>query len=161
MESTPSELASLTLVVDAFKWAQLKQDAVDSILDALGIEKDDFLRVLAAVSDKDWNATLEGWMIESKGATPAQKAKAAVARGVAQKAANLNSKPAEVASAAVPPHGHTTIGGLSKFKLNTVVNQASDVELIALDGKAIAVAYANYRVVFGTVPPPDEELTAE
>ena len=50
---------------------------------------------------------------------------------------------------------------MNKFKLNTVVNQASDVELVALDGKAITIAYASYRTVFGTVPPPDEELTVE
>ena len=98
-----------------------------------------------------------------KKATPAQRAKAAVARGAAFKATHgfalvSDSAPPAAAIVAAPPAG---VSGLNKFKMNTVVNQATDVELVTLDGKSIAGAYATYRAVFGTVPPPDEELTVE
>jgi len=50
---------------------------------------------------------------------------------------------------------------LTKFKLCQVTDQAMDVELVALDGAIIKAAYDRYRLVFGTMPPPNEELTNE
>ena len=50
---------------------------------------------------------------------------------------------------------------LTKFKLNSVVNQASEAELVVLDNSELKEAYGNYKRVFGVFPPPDEELTAE
>jgi len=64
-------------------------------------------------------------------------------------------------SAPVPPPVKPEPLPLTKFKLSQVVNQASDIELTALDGPAIKVAYDRYRAVFGTHPPPSEEITGE
>jgi hypothetical protein len=153
MEPTTAELELMKLAVDAFRWAQLKDEAVTALLSALGIETDDHVRVLAAVSAGDWESVLNDWK-----AAPALKAKAAIAWGAAKRASGVVSTSVGSGGTAVVP---AAIGGLSKFKLNTVVNQASDVELTALDGKSISVAYTNYRTAFGTDPPPDEELSVE
>ena len=156
MEPTPAELDVMKLAADAFRWAQLKDEAVTELLTTLGIEKDDFIRVLAAVSAEDWEVTMKEWK-----AALALKAKAAIAWGAAKRASGVVPTSAGSGGPAVVPATLTAVHGLSKFKLNTVVNQSSDVELTALDGKSISVAYANYRTAFGTVPPPDEELSVE
>ena len=168
-EPTKAELAVMKTAKDAWEWAQLKPDPINSLNELFGFEDDVHVRVLAAVTDTDFEKCMEKWVIDKSTnakATPAQKAKAAVARGAAYLAAygySLGSKPDSKALALTgsSPAPVTGVGSLNKFKMNTVVNQASDVELVALDGKAIAVAYASYRTVFGTVPPPDEELTVE
>ncbi len=125
-------------------------------MEALGIEDTDFIRVLAAITEKDFEDALR-----SKSLAPAIKAKVAVAWGAAKFVAGGGAKPGPSGGPAAHSLGASAVNGLSKFKLNTVVNQSSDVELISLDGKSLAVAYANFKAVLGTVPPPDEELTAE
>jgi len=55
----------------------------------------------------------------------------------------------------------TDVSSLGKFKMSHVVSQSSDVELVALDGAAIKSAYDRYKTVFGTLPPPQEELSTE
>jgi hypothetical protein len=51
--------------------------------------------------------------------------------------------------------------GINRFKLSSVANQASDVELTVLEGAVLKGAYATYKKVFGVHPAPDEELSGE
>ena len=139
----------MTLARGAFAWAQLGGDSTKLVMVALGLDDADHLRVLAAFKEQDFEVALA----EDKFA-PAIKAKVAVAWGAAKFVVYGGPKPGPVGSVA-------TSSGLTKFKLNTVVNQSSDVELVSLDGKSLAVAYTNFKAVFGTVPPPDQELTGE
>ena len=77
MEPTPVEMQSV------FLWAQLKGDPLQELLNILGVEVDDHPRVLAALSESDWDDAISKWSALAKPATPAQKAKAVVARGAA------------------------------------------------------------------------------
>ncbi len=143
-------------ISDVFVWANLKDTARVYLINAMGAEDDDHVRVLANVSDTDWQKLLAAWT----DATPAQKSKAGVARGAAYLAATGTSLPVPVAVVAAPPAA-VVKSVMNKFKLSSVINQSSDIELVALDGKDISTAYANYKAVFGTHPAPDEELTVE
>ena len=134
----------------------------DDLVLCLGIESDDHVQVLAGMSDAMWTNVMSSWRVGSKEATPAQKSKAGVARCAAFLAATGKSLSEAVVALAVPaPATPVTKNVMNKFKLSNVVNQSSDIELVALDGKDIATAYANYKLVFGTHPPPDQELTIE
>ena len=160
------ELTAMKTVIDVLEWAQLKDEASDSMVLTLGIESNDHLRVLAGISDASWTSFLGSWKVGSKEATPAQKSKAGVARGAAFLAATGKSLAVAAVTTLATPGGSvppTPVAKnvMNKFKLSNVVNQTSDIELVVLDSKDIATAYASYKAVFGTHPPPDQELTVE
>ena len=170
MEPTPAQLKDFNLVSDIMEWAQLKGDAAKGLLDVLGLEESDHVRVMAAVSDDDWKESIGRWRVGNADATPAQRAKAVVARGAAYLAATGRRLGVQVqqplslrlATGAMPLEaGPSSASSLTRFKFNTVINQASEVELTVLEGDAIKVAYVNYKAIFGTFPPPGEELTTE
>ena len=161
MEPTSEEIKNIKTVVDALKWAQLKDEPIEKLLEAIGAEDTDHVRVLVGITGADWSSIMASW----KDATPAQRSKAGVARGAALVVLGLSLPPTVATGPVVGPGlGSTTSvpkNAINKFKLSSVTNQASDTELVALDGKDIAVAYGSYKIVFGTHPPPEEELTTE
>ena len=115
MEPTSLELTSIKTVVDALKWAQLKPDAIASLVEAMGAEDTDHVRVLAGMADAGWTKLMESWKIANKEATPAQRSKAGVARGAAFLAATgLRLPVAGVAAGPVPVVKNV----MNKFKLS-------------------------------------------
>jgi hypothetical protein len=161
MDPTPAQLSSYTTVMDFFTWSQLEPKVVTAVTKALGIEEADHYRVLAMISDSDFAEVLASLKTDGVLAAPALRAKTVMARGAAYFAV-YGKRLGEVVpltAAAVVPSKVSPV--MNKFKLNTVTNQSSDVELVVLDGGAIREAYIAYRNVFGVFPPPDEELTAE
>ena len=83
MEPTPVEMESFKTVLSVCAWAQLNGEPLQKLLYILGIEDNDHPRVLAAVSDKDWDEAISKWSALAKPASLALKAKAVVARGAA------------------------------------------------------------------------------
>ena len=83
MEPTPVEMQSFTTVESVFVWAQLKGEPLQKLLYILGVEDDDHPRVLAAVSEADWDGAIAKWSALAKPASPALKAKTVVASGAA------------------------------------------------------------------------------
>ena len=81
MEPTPVEMQSFTTQQSVFLSAQLKGDPLQELLNILGVEVDDHPRVLAALSESDWDDAISKWSALAKPATPAQRAKAVFARG--------------------------------------------------------------------------------
>ena len=102
-------------------------------LSLLGIEPTDHPRILASISDDDWAESMRNWEVGETKAAPALKAKAAVSRGAAVLLATgkrLGEPPAPPPVAApVPEPMASPSVALSKFKLNTITSQTSDVEL--------------------------------
>ena len=84
MEPTLVEMQSYTTVQSVFLWAQLKGDPLQALLNILGVEVDDHLGVLAALSEADWDDAVAKWSALAKPATLALKAKAVVAREARQ-----------------------------------------------------------------------------
>ena len=120
----------------------------------------DHPRVLAAVSEADWDEAISKWSALAKPASPALKAKAVVAKGAAVlKTTGLRVGEQAPVSSIVP--SMSTGSGLGKFNFNTVTNQSSEVVMSVLEAGELKVAYDNYKAVFGVVPPVEEELTAE
>ena len=153
MEPTPVEMQSFTTVQSVFLWAQLKGDPLQKLLYILGVEVDDHPRVLAAVSESDWDDAISKWSAVSKPASPAQKAKAVVAKGTTVlKTTGLRVGEQVAVTSTVP--NVSTGSGLGKFNFNTVTNRSSEAG-------ELKVAYDNYKAVFGVLPPVEEELTAE
>ena len=160
MEPTPVEMQSFTTVESVFLWAQLKGETLQKLLYILGVEDDDHPRVLAAVSETDWDEAISKWSALANPASPALKAKAVVAKGAAVlKTTGLRVGEQAPVSSIVP--SMSTGSGLGKFNFNTVTNQSSEVVMSVLEAGELKVAYDNYRAVFGVVPPVEEELTAE
>ena len=160
MEPTPVEMQSFTTVESVFVWAQLKGEPLQKLLYILGVEDDDHPRVLAAVSEADWDGAISKWSALAKPASPALKAKAVVAKGAAVlKTTGLRVGEQAPVSSIVP--NMSTGSGLGKFNFNTVTNQSSEVVMSVLEAGELKVAYDNYKAVFGVVPPVEEELTAE
>ena len=160
MEPTPVEMQSFTTVESVFVWAQLKGEPLQKLLYILGVEDDDHPRVLAAVSEADWDGAISKWSALAKPASPALKAKAVVAKGAAVlKTTGLRVGEQAPVSSIVP--NMSTGSGLGKFNFNTVTNQSSEVVMSVLEAGELKVAYNNYKAVFGVVPPVEEELTAE
>ena len=160
MEPTPVEMQSFTTVQSVFLWAQLKGDPLQELLNILGVEVDDHPRVLAALSESDWDDAISKWSALAKPATPAQRAKAVVARGAAVlKTTGLRVGEQVAVTSNVP--NVSTGSGLGKFNFNTVTNQSSEVVMSVLEAGELKVAYDNYKAVFGVFPPVEEELTAE
>ena len=89
MEPTSEELLTIKTVVDAFQWAQLKDEAIKTLLAAMGAEDGDHVRVLAGVSDADWSLIMASW----RDATPAQRSKASVGRGAVFTALGVSRPP--------------------------------------------------------------------
>ena len=156
MEPTPAQLKDFSVVSDIMEWAQLKDAAAKGLLDVLGLEESDHIRVMAALSDDDWKESIGRWRVGNADATPAQRAKAVVARGAAYLAATGRRLGVQVqqplslrlATGAMPLEaGPSSASSLTRFKLNTVINQASEVELTVLEGDAIKVAYVNYKAI--------------
>ena len=83
IEPTPVEMQSFTTVESVFLWAQLKGESLQKLLYILGVEDDDHPRVLAAVSEADWDEAISKWSALANPASPALKAKAVVAKGAA------------------------------------------------------------------------------
>ena len=83
MEPTLVEMQSFTIVEPVFVWAQLEGEPLQKLLYILGVEDDDHPRVLAAVSEADWDGAISKWSALAKPASPALKAKAVVAKGAA------------------------------------------------------------------------------
>ena len=160
MEPTPVEMQSFTTVESVFLWAQLKGETLQKLLYILGVEDDDHPRVLAAVSEADWDEAISKWSALANPASPALKAKAVVAKGAAVlKTTGLRVGEQAPVSSIVP--SMSTGSGLGKFNFNTVTNQSSEVVMSVLEAGELKVAYDNYRAVFVVVPPVEEELTAE
>ena len=160
MEPTPVEMESLKTVQSVCAWAQLYGEQLQTLLYILGIEDNDHPRVLAAVSDKDWDEAISKWSALAKPASPALKAKAVVARGAAvlkTTGVRIGEQTPESSSASSMATG----SGLGKFNFNTVTNQSSEVVMSVLEASELKVAYDNYKAVFGVVPQVEEELTAE
>ncbi len=160
MEPTPVEMQSFTTVQSVCAWAQLKGEPLQKLLYILGIEDNDHPRVLAAVSEADWDEAISKWSALAKPASPALKAKAVVAKGAAVlKTTGLRVGEQAPVSSIVPSMSNGS--GLGKFNFNTVTNQSSEVVMSVLEAGELKVAYDNYKAVFGVVPPVEEELTAE
>ena len=130
------------------------------MLNILGVEVDDHPRVLAALSESDWDDAISKWSALAKPATPAQRAKAVVARGAAVLNTTGLRVGEQVAVTSNVPNVSTG-SGLGKFNFNTVTNQSSDVVMSVLEAGELKVAYDTYKAVFGVFPPVEEELTAE
>ena len=137
MEPTPAQTASFTTVKDERAWAQIKPDAMASMYSALGFEDTDHYRVLGMISDSDFEKFLKDFKVAEDMATPALRAKAVLARGAAffiTTGKRLGATfPEEVSSPLAKPAPVMT-----KFKLSSVTNQASEIELVALDGSPSA-----------------------
>ena len=73
MEPTLVEMQSFTTVQSVFLWAQLKGDPLQELSNILAVEVDDHPRVLAALSESDWDDAISKWSALAKPATPAQK----------------------------------------------------------------------------------------
>ena len=160
MEPTPVEMESFKTVQSVCAWAQLYGEPLQKLLYILGIEDNDHPRVLAAVSNKDWDEAISKWSALAKPASPALKAKAVVARGAAvlkTTGVRIGEQTSENSSASSMATG----SGLGKFNFNTVTNQSSEVVMSVLEASELKVAYDNYKAVFGVVPQVEEELTAE
>ena len=158
MEPTPVEMQSFTTVESVFLWAQLKGETLQKLLYILGVEDDDHPRVLAAVSETDWDEAISKWSALANPASPALKAKAVVAKGAAVlKTTGLRVGEQAPVCSIVP--SMSAGSGLGKFNFNTVTNQSSEVVMSVLEAGELKVAYDNYRAVFGVVPPVEEELT--
>eukprot|EP00972_Heterocapsa_arctica_P005464 807194-Heterocapsa_arctica.AAC.1 len=75
--------------------------------------------------------------------------------------ANVDREAGGLAAALVPAPIVAGPSGINRFKLSAVANQASDVELTVLEGPLLKEAYAQYKMIFGVHPSPDEELSGE
>ena len=58
MEPTLVEMQSFTTVLSVCAWAQLKGEPLQKLLYIFGIEDNDHPRVLAAVSETDWDEAI-------------------------------------------------------------------------------------------------------
>ena len=126
----------------------------------LTVEVDDHPRVLAALSESDWDDAISKWSALAKLATLAQRAKAVVAREAAVlKTSGLRVGEQVAVTSTVP--NVSTGSGLGKFNFNIVTNQSSEVVMSVLEAGELKVAYDNYKAVFGVFLPVEEELTAE
>ena len=123
-------------------------------LNILDVDVDDHPRVLAALSESDWDDAISKWSTLDKPATPAQKVKAVAA---VLKTTCLRVGEQVVVASTVP--NVSTGSGLGNFKFNTVTNQSSEV--VVLEANELMVAHDNYKAVFGVFPPAEEELTTE
>ena len=105
-------------------------------------------RVLAALSESDWDDAISKWSAHAKPATPAQRAKAVVARGAAVlKTTGLRVGEQVAVTSTVP--NVSTGSGLGKFNFNTVTNQSSEVVMSVLEAGELKVANDNCKAVFG------------
>ena len=139
MEPTPVEMHSFTTVQSVFVWAQLKGEPLQKLLYILGVEDDDHPRVLAAVSEADWDEAISKWSELAKPASPALKAKAVVAKGAAVlKTTGLRVGEQTPVTSTVP--NMSTGSGLGKFNFNTVTNQSSEVVMSVLEAGELKVA---------------------
>jgi hypothetical protein len=121
MEPTSAQILMFNTVNDIFDWAQLRIEAFTALTEALGIE--DKERVLASISEADFNEVINNLKVDDKPATPAVKAKVVVARGAGFFAATgkrLGQVPPEAQVAMVAPA--KTLNALMKFKFNTVLD---------------------------------------
>ena len=140
--------------------AHLKGDPLQELLNILGVEVDDHPRVLAALSESGWCDAISKWSALAKPATPAQQAKAVVAREAAVLKSSGLRVGEQVAVTSIVPNVSTG-SGLGKFNFNIVTNQCSEVVMSVLEAGELKVAYDSYKAVFGVFPPAEEELTAE
>lgn len=178
MEPSAEELERMATVGAILTWAQIPGPPATatspqaSLLALLGAAVTDHPRVVAAIPEGEFTALVSTWQVDETAASPALRAKAENVGLAARvktgkilpveerRAAEQAAAKAAAAKAASPPVVATHTG-IAKFKMSSVANQTSDVELTILEGDKIKEAYENYRRIFGDVPPPDEELSTE
>ena len=69
MEPTPVEMQSFETVLSVFLWTQLKGDPLQALLNILGVEVDVHARVLATLSESDWDDAIAKWSTPAKAGT--------------------------------------------------------------------------------------------
>ena len=191
MDPTREELDSMVNIDNAADWAELPHRPIESeapdsprgsFFSHLGATPTTRIRTVAAIPEQEFQATVEAWQF--KGAKPntilrasaglvgmacrmaagiqPTHAQALVTQSLAEQAAQLQWRATIAQQAmAAPPQAQRPSGNSVKIKLATVVDQANDNEVEAMEGAQIKAAYATYASKQGDVPPPQEDLTTE
>ena len=87
IEPTAGELLTMKTVGDVFTWAGITGDFADAVVQALGAQREDLVRVLAGIEKADVDDTKATLKIGETKLAPAQKGKLEVAWRAARIAA--------------------------------------------------------------------------
>jgi len=164
---------TLTTMVALCDWAGLKPTDRDAAFAAWGMTPEMPPSTVAAIPMSDYQAAVGEVRVSDAPLPLAAKGTLYTIRLVARCLCQLDPWPEDAAAAtAASASAHTTalalpgsvvanIACVERFKLNTVSDQTSDVELAILPDSRVVQLYDNYREKTGGMPPADEDPSAQ
>ena len=190
-EPTHDELAAMNTIDDVADWAELghrphgeeaPMSPRGSLYEAIGVVGTNKPRMMAAIPEADIASAVSNWTIGGKPPNAALRAcagmmgaacrlAAGVARtrpAVAAEVAEFNARKIKemelqtrLAEATAVGSNGTGVNSNSKVKLCTVVDQANDTEVAKLPKQIVDACYDKYKSIYGDVPCPEEDVTAD
>ena len=170
MDPTAEELSKIKFIKDAFAWAGAVDPALAAVLAKLGATGDEPVRLLGLLPEDDFRELVQSAKVRVVDGEaevvlkPLQRNCCIVSGRVARLACGAGtaaSATGNAGAAAAPQVGAGGGVGINRFKFSAVVDQASDVEMTVLDGHSLKGAYVEYKRVFGSYPPEEEELSSQ
>ena len=152
MEPTPAQMEHSSRARDVLLWSQLPEEVTTSSCSWLqSVRTPQTTRVLAPISDGDWEEVIITWDVDE--ARPAAV--------VCAHLAHTRRHESTHSPTALDPCLERTggrLGCLGQFVLNTVTNPAFETALTAVGGDEISATYAINKDRFGISPTTEEEL---